>query len=266
MYNRPVLSGIPLAALCAALALAAPPLPSFQGRWIDLTYAFDEKTIYWPTEKGFAHEKVFDGLTAQGYYYSAHRFSAAEHGGTHMDAPIHFYRGRRSLDEVPLEQLIGPAVLVDVSAACAENRDYQVQIDDLRRWEARWGPIPNGAIVLLRTGFGRFWPDRERYLGTSETGSKAVSRLHFPGLRADAAKWLLQRRSIKAVGIDTASIDHGPSKKFDAHVALFEANVPVFENVAALEQLPAAGFQVVALPMKIRGGSGGPLRIVALVR
>lgn len=243
--------------LAVSLAFAAAP-----ARWIDLTHPFDEKTIYWPTETGFKHEKGFEGVTEKGYFYSAHRFSAAEHGGTHMDAPIHFYRGRLAVDEVPLDQLIGPAVVVDVREQCRLNPDYEVQIEDFRQWERRWKELPAGSIVLLRTGFGLQWPYRKRYLGTDERGPKALPKLHFPGLHPKAAQWLV-RRGVKAVGIDTASIDHGPSDRFEAHITLFAANIPAFENLAGLEQLPARGATVVALPMKIRGGSGAPLRIVA---
>ncbi|MBI4425039.1 MAG: cyclase family protein [Elusimicrobia bacterium] len=251
--------GFWLSWLLASTVFAVEP----KGGWVDLTYAFDESTIYWPTEKGFVHEKGFEGVTDKGYFYSAHRFSAAEHGGTHIDAPIHFYRGRDTVDAVPLERLIGPAAVIDASRPCAEDPDYQVQVEDLRRWEKRWGEIARDSIVLIRTGFGRHWPDRRRYLGTDERGPEAVRKLHFPGLHPKAAQWLVRQRGVKAVGIDTASIDHGPSERFETHVALFAANVPAFENVANLDQLPPKGALVVALPMKIRGGSGGPLRIVA---
>ncbi|MDX1407424.1 MAG: cyclase family protein, partial [Saprospiraceae bacterium] len=133
-------------------------------------------------------------------------------------------------------------------------------------WERNHGEIPEGAIVLLRTGFGRFWPDRLRYMGTDQRGPSAALMLHFPGLSPEAARWLVSERSIKAIGIDTPSIDFGRSSDFLAHRILFEKEIPVFENVANLEQLPVTGSYVVALPMKIRGGSGGPLRIVAFVR
>jgi kynurenine formamidase len=162
-------------------------------------------------------------------------------------------------------QLVGPAVAVDVSEACARDRDHEIAREELLAWEAAHGEIPRGAIVLLRTGFASRWPDRAAYLGTDERGPAAVASLHFPGLGADAARWLVEARAIRAVGIDTASIDRGTSTRFETHQALFAANVPAFENVAALDALPARGFRVVALPMKIRGGSGAPLRIVALV-
>ena len=237
-----------------------------EGRIIDLSYAFDSETVYWPTAQPFRLEKDFEGETEQGYYYSAYRYSAAEHGGTHIDAPVHFARGRYSTDKIPLEQLIGPAVVIDVTRQCERDRDYRITIEDFLLWERRQGRLPSGTIVLLRTGFGEHYPDRKRYLGTDERGSSAVPKLHFPGLHPDAARWLVTNRSIKAIGLDTASIDFGQSTKFESHRILFDKNIPAFENVANLDKLPLRGFAVIALPMKIRGGSGGPLRIIAVLR
>jgi kynurenine formamidase len=234
-------------------------------RVVDLTHPFDEQTIYWPTAEGFRLRVDVQGWTERGFYYEANSFSTAEHGGTHLDAPVHFAEGRRALDEIPPGELIGPGVVVDVSAACAADRDHLVSVAELEAWEARHGRIPERSIVLLSTGFARHWPDRERYLGTTERGPDAVAKLHFPGLAPEAARWLVEQRAIRAVGLDTASIDHGPSRTFEAHRVLAAANVPALENVAHLDQLPARDFEVIALPMKIRGGSGGPVRIVARV-
>ena len=233
---------------------------------IDLTYPFNQDTIYWPTEKGFVLEREAEGVTAKGYYYFANRFHAAEHGGTHIDAPRHFAKKGNTVDQIPLEQLIGRGVLIDLSEKCAHDRDYQIRIKDLREWERQFGEIPRRSIVFLKTSFGKYWPDRVRYMGTRETGLEAVKKLHFPGLHRDAAFWLVKKRNIKAVGIDTPSIDYGQSTFFETHVALFEENVPAFENLANLDLLPAKGFSVIALPMKIAGGSGGPTRIIALLR
>jgi len=257
---RASILGLAGVALCATLASG-----ELAGRIIDLTHAFDSETIFWPTEEGFVLEKGAEGVGEGGYYYAAHRFRTAEHGGTHIDAPIHFDENRWTLDEIPLDRLVGPAVLVDVSERCAVDPDHRVSVADFEAWEKQHGRIPSASIVLIRTGFGRFWPDRETYLGTDERGAPAVAKLHFPGLHPDAARWLIAERQIRAVGLDTASIDHGPSKQFETHRALFEANVPAFENLAGLEELPATGFTVVALPIKIRGGSGGPLRAIAIV-
>lgn len=235
------------------------------GAIVDLSYAFDLETVYWPTAEPFRLEKDFEGVTEQGFYYSAYRYSAAEHGGTHLDAPVHFAKGRHSADEIPLEQLLGTAIVIDVTKQCASNPDYRITTADLLNWEKAHGKIGTGTIVLLRTGFGKHYPDRKKYLGTAERGPAAVAQLHFPGLHPDTARWLVSNRSIKAIGLDTASIDFGQSTKFESHQILFDKNIPAFENVANLDKLPARGFSVIALPMKIKGGSGGPLRIIALL-
>lgn len=243
------------------MAQRAPVLPV--GRIVDLTHPFDAETVYWPTAEPFKLDTDFEGITDQGYFYSAYRYSAAEHGGTHLDAPVHFAKGRHTVDAIPLDQLMGSGIVIDVTAQCASNRDYQVNITDFQNWEKRNGRIKPGTIVFLRTGFGKRYPDRKSYLGTDERGAEAVAKLHFPGLDPAAARWLTQNRSIKAIGLDTASIDYGQSTLFESHRILFENNIPAFENVANLDQLPVKGFSVIALPMKIKGGSGGPLRIVA---
>lgn len=245
--------------------LGALPLtqPAEPGTWVDLTHPFDENTIYWPTAEGFRLKIDAAGTTEKGYYYEANSFCSAEHGGTHLDAPIHFAEGKWTADQIPLERLMGYAAVIDVSKKALKDRDYQVTVADFEAWEKAHGTLPNGAIVLLRTGYGKFWPDRKNYMGTDERGPQAVAKLHFPGLHPEAAKWLVNKRDIYAIGLDTPSIDYGQSTHFQSHVILFEKNIPAFENVANLENLPAKGAWVIALPMHIRNGSGGPLRIIA---
>jgi kynurenine formamidase len=235
------------------------------GRVVDLTYAFDANTVYWPTAEQFKLETDFEGMTDKGYFYSAYRYSAAEHGGTHLDSPVHFAKGQHTVDQIPLEQLMGTAIVVDVADKAAANADYLVSVADIENWEKRNGKIAPGTIVLLRTGYGKYYPDRKKYMGTDERGAEAVAKLHFPGLDPAAARWLTENRAIKAIGLDTASIDYGQSTLFESHRILFAKNVPAFENVANLDQLPLKGFSVIALPMKIKGGSGGPLRIIAVL-
>jgi len=255
----------------ATLSACAPGAPDYTavfdgsaGRWIDLTHAFSESTIYWPTDTaGFDLQQLEYGPTPGGWFYASYAFSSAEHGGTHIDAPVHFAEGRLTTDEIPLSALIGPAAVVDVSDRA--DPDYLIGVGDLMAWEAEHGEIPDGAILLLRTGWGARWNDRTAYLGTSLTGAAAVAELHFPGLSAEAAEWLVANRGVVAVGIDTPSIDRGQSTDFRAHVILYSENISGFENVANLDLLPETGSFVVALPMKIEGGSGGPLRIVAFV-
>jgi kynurenine formamidase len=252
--------------LAGALA-CAPGEPDLlrTGRWIDLTHDFSSETIYWPTGKPFSLEVVSAGRTPAGYYYAANNFSAAEHGGTHLDAPVHFAEGKWTTDQIPLDRLIGNAMVVDVLKQADSSADYRVDVAALTTWERNNRRIPEAAIVLFRTGWSRRWPDRAAYLGTARTGAAAVAELHFPGIDSAAARWLVDERKVRAVGIDTPSIDAGQSRTFPAHQILAAANVPAFENLTNLDQLPETGSFVIALPMKIRGGSGGPLRIVAVV-
>jgi kynurenine formamidase len=232
-------------------------------RFVDLTYPFDASTLYWPTStSGFVLDQVAHGHTPGGYFYASNSFRAPEHGGTHLDAPVHFAEHGLTADAVPIERLIAPAVVIDVASAAAKDADYLVTRADLEGFERAHGNIAKGTIVLLRAGWGSRWPDRLRYLGDDKPGD--ASHLHFPGLGEDAARALVARQ-VAAVGIDTASIDRGQSKDFIAHQVLLGASVPVFENVASMDALPMKGALVIALPMKIRDGSGGPLRIVALL-
>ncbi|SLM47989.1 Cyclase family protein [Nitrospira japonica] len=268
-YPTGLMLGLGMYAMMSVACAEHPPQPPFsalpQSRLVDLTHPFGSETIVWPTEQDIKvivqHAEDMPG----GYYYASNRLELPEHGGTHMDAPIHFARGTQTLDQIPIDRLVGGAVRIDVADQCANDRDYRVEIRDLERWESRHGRIPVHAIVLLDTGFGRLWPARQQYLGTELRGAEGVDALHFPGLHPDAAVWLVRERQVKAVGIDTASIDYGRSTKFETHVALLSHNVPVFENLADLSGLPNHGFDVIALPMKIAGGTGGPLRIIAIV-
>jgi kynurenine formamidase len=254
-----------LAAGAAACARPQPP-PTFPaGALVDLSHDYGDETVFWPTAEAFKLEKVADGMTPQGYYYAANNFATSEHGGTHIDAPVHFAKGHRSVDQIPIDQLIGDAIVVDVTASCGSNPDYRVTTEDFTAWEKSHGQIPDGAIVLLRTGYARFWPDAAKYLGTAERGEAAVAKLHFPGLHPDAAKWLTESRRIKAIGLDTASIDYGQSTLYESHRILYEHDIPAFENLATLDRLPAKGATIVALPMKIKGGSGAPLRAIAIL-
>lgn len=232
---------------------------------IDLSHDYSEETVYWVTEEGFKLDTAFKGITEKGYYYTANSFRSAEHGGTHLDAPIHFAEGRQSVDEIPLEKLVGPAIKIDISSKAANLPDYLISVEDLLSWEKEHGQIPDNSIVLLYTAHSKYYPDLIEYLGTDHKGPDAIKELHFPGLSPEAAEWIVKNRSINAIGIDTPSIDYGQSALFESHVSLLSENIPVFENLASLEQLPASGFEVIALPMKIKKGSGGPLRIIAIL-
>lgn len=235
------------------------------GEIVDLSHTYDSQTIYWPTAEGFQLRRDADGVTPAGYYYAANSFFTSEHGGTHIDAPVHFAEGHQTVDEIPLDRLIGPAVVIDVTQQSERDADYQVTTDDFQRFEQDYGAIPPDSIVLLKTGFSRRWPGAERYLGTNLRGDEGARNLHFPGLHPEAARWIVANRPIRAIGIDTASIDYGRSTMFESHRVLYDRDIPAFENLTALDRLPATGAYVIALPMKIGGGSGAPLRAVAVL-
>jgi kynurenine formamidase len=236
-----------------------------KSQWIDLTHQFDRNSVYWPTNIPFTHDTVSYGITSQGYFYSSFKFEAEEHGGTHFDAPIHFGANKSTIEKVPLSQLKGPGVVVNVTEKALNDPDYLISTNDFQAWEERHGRIPDGAIVLVFTGHGQYYLNREKYLGTNLTGPEAVPQLHFPGLSPEAALWLAENRKINAIGLDTPSIDYGQSSDFKAHRILCAHDLTIYENVANLDQLPEKGSFIVALPMKIAGGSGSPLRIVAII-
>jgi len=233
-------------------------------QWVDLTYSFDSTTLYWPNNQtGFVHTTDADGITPLGYFYSSYSICTPEHGGTHLDAPIHFAKDKLTIDQIPLTSLTGNAIVIDVSENALKNKDYLIQVSDIEAWEKKNGQIDKNTIVLFRTGYGQFYPDREKYFGTALKGLEAIPLLHFPGIDPVTTQWLVEKRNIKALGLDTPSMDYGQSKDFQTHRILLDKNKPGFENVANLDKLPAKGIYVVALPMKIGKGSGGPLRIIA---
>jgi len=247
---------------CAAWLATASGQVIDESKLIDLTYPFNEKTVYWPNAKGFRHQKDMWKIAPGGYWYAAGEFASAEHGGTHLDGPIHFGRGMTTMDKIPIRRLVGPALVIDVTAATAKSRDYRVNAGDIMNWEQKHGAIGAGTIVLFRTGWGKYWPDPKQYLGSDVPGD--VDHLHFPGISKEAAE-LLVKRKVDGTGIDTASIDYGPSKDFIAHQVLNKADIYCLENVANIERLPARGATLIALPMKIEDGSGGPARIIAIL-
>jgi kynurenine formamidase len=232
-------------------------------RLVDLTYQFDESTHAWPGNKPFSRERTAWGETSGGYWYASGEFSMSEHAGTHMDAPIHFARDQASVDKIPLDRLLGPAVVVDARKQAAENRDYRLTREDLRQWEAAYGRVPAGSLLFMLTGWGASWTDRERYFGSSAPTDPAT--LHFPAFSREAVEFLVVERAIRGIGIDTASVDYGPSRDFPVHQLLNGAGLYALENVAQLDQVPPTGATIIALPLKIRGGSGGPVRIIALL-
>jgi kynurenine formamidase len=262
------------AAIVAGATMARSPDASANGsaqgpdlskaRIVDLTHAYSSRTLYWPTSpRKFVLDKLSYGRVEGGWFYAANSFCTPEHGGTHLDAPIHFGEGKYTADQIPLERLIGPAVVIDVTASAVKDRDYRMTRDDVLAFEGKHGRIAQGTIVLARTDWSRHWPDAKAYLGDDTPGD--ASKLSFPSYGEAAARLLVEERRVGALGIDTASNDYGKSKDFIVHRIAAEKNVPGLENLTNLDRLPPRGATVIALPIKIEGGSGGPVRVVALL-
>ena len=236
------------------------------GKLLEMTYPFDENAIYWPTAEPFKLEKLDWGVGEGGWWYASNNYSAAEHGGTHVDAPIHFYDKGKTIDQIPLHDWIGPAVKIDVVSECLNNRDYLLTVGDIKEWEEKHGIIPNNAWVLMYTGIDtKFYPDKKQVLGTAKTGEDALPELSFPGFSAEAAEFLVNKRNIKGLGLDTPSIDYGKSKDFMVHRICFKANKLAIENIANLDKLPARGAILYAIPMLIKDGTGAPARVFAVL-
>lgn len=272
MARRGMTFAGPMLAVAVAVGVAiamtgrdeAPRDPLAGMRIVELSHDFGPDTIFWPTAPmRFELAPVSLGDVPGGWFYSAFTFSGPEHGGTHLDAPYHFSETGDAAEAVPLSRLVAPAAVIDISAKAAADPDYRLAPEDVAAFEAAHGRIVDGSIVLVRTGWSTRWPDTKAYLGDDRPGH--AEALHFPSFGEAAARLLVEERAAAALGIDTASTDYGRSEDFPVHRLMAAANVPGFENLTGLEALPPTGAVVIALPMKIAGGSGGPLRAVALV-
>lgn len=246
--------------------LASSCAHDFKEKLLDMTYPYDENTIYWPTAKPFKLEKVSWGISEGGWWYASNEYSASEHGGTHVDAPIHFAENGRTIEQIPLEEWIGPAVKIDVTGKCEKNRDYLLSFDDIKGWERKYGKIPDNAWVIMYTGIGtKFYPDKKKILGTDKTGEEALPELSFPGFSPESVEFLIKERNIAGIAIDTPSIDRGKSKDFKVHQILCGAGKLALENIASLDKLPSSGAMLYVIPMPIKEGTGAPARVFAIL-
>ncbi|XP_015928189.1 isatin hydrolase [Parasteatoda tepidariorum] len=227
---------------------------------VDLTHVFDNTTLYWVTEPSLVLNVTYNGtLPDKNIWYQKDQIYGATHGGTHMDAPCHFAKGRWCVSDIPLERLVVPAVVVDVSQEV--NSDSHLTKDLLLAWEDIHGQIPDNSLLLVYTGWSKYWPDRLNYTGTEE---KNISALKFPSIKAEAAEWLVAKRKVVGVGIDTMSVDI-PNERPSTHVALMTNNIYGLENVNNLDQLPPTGAMVYVMPMKLKSASGAPCRLLAQI-
>ncbi len=273
MRHRKIVGAIIL--FCLVVFVSCKPVPSSESTTpiglsakvvLDMTYAFGDSSIYWPTGKNFEAKPMFWGKNEEGWWYASNNYSANEHGGTHVDAPIHFYEQGKTIDQIALTNWFGPVVKIDVTEACEDNRDYRLTVADIQKFEEAYGPIPKGAWVVMYTGIGtRYYPDRKKVLGTDKRGPEAVALLSFPGFSKESVDYLLKHREIIGIAIDTPSIDYGKSTDFPVHKALFGAGKLAIENIAKLDKLPDVGATLYAVPMLIEKGTGAPARIFAVL-
>jgi kynurenine formamidase len=232
-------------------------ISSGKTRVLDLSYAISDKLVPWPGDEKFFEAKVNATVEKNGYFTRS--FWMLEHYGTHLDAPAHFPPGKATVDQIPVKQLFGPAVVIDVRAESGQDADYQLSPTRVEEWEKRHARIPEGAIVLLRTGWSSRWPDVQKYRNQDAKG-----KMHFPGFSAEAAKLLIGRK-VSGLGCDTLSIDYGASEDFAVHHLSLGAGLYHLENLADLSDLPETGAFLVVAPIKLEGGSGGPVRVFALL-
>ena len=226
-------------------------------RVIDLSYAINDKLVRWPGDEKVFEAEVHASVEKDGYFTRS--FWMLEHYGTHLDAPVHFPPGKTTVDQIPVKQLFGPAVVLDISAEGAKDADYQLPAARVAEWEKRHGQIPEDSVVLLRTGWSARWPDAQKY-----RNQDALGRMHFPGFSVEAAKLLIERK-VGGLGCDSMSVDYGASADFAVHHLALGSGLYHLENLADLSALPETGAFLVVAPIKLEGGSGGPVRVFALL-
>jgi kynurenine formamidase len=275
MRYRILFGSAAILALGAWSVRSAPPTPTaalegvpkgtladlFEGRSkiVDLTWTLNDKSPYWPAEN-YQPFKLTTIATLEKNGVLSKSLSFPEHLGTHLDAPNHFEKAQPSVERLTAEQLFAPGVVIDVSLPVESDADYRVTVADIEEWEKHHGRISDGAVVLLRTGWGRHWTNFDRYKNQDVRG-----KMHFPGYSAEAARWLVEKRNVRGVGIDTLSVDYGMSTDFAVHHVINGAGRYGLENVAQLDKLPARGFGLIIAPIKVEAGTGGPTRIFAVL-
>ncbi len=226
-------------------------------RVLDLAYAISDKLVSWPGDERCFEASVNATVERDGYFTRS--FWMLEHYGTHLDAPIHFPPGRTPIDQIPPQRFFGMAMVFDVRAESAADADYELPARRIGEWEERNGQIPAGAIALLRTGWASRWPDARRYRNQDEAG-----KMHFPGFSVEAVERLIDRK-VSGLGCDTMSVDRGASEEYAVHRLALGAGLYHLENLSDLSELPENGAFLVVAPIKLEGGSGGPVRVFALL-
>jgi kynurenine formamidase len=231
-------------------------IPTGKTHIVDLSYAINDKLVPWPGDARWFEARTNATVEKNGYFTRS--FWMLEHYGTHLDAPIHFPPGTITVDQIPAKQLFGPAVILDVRAEGVKDADYQVPATRVEQWEKAHGRIAEGSIVLVRTGWASRWPDAQKYRNQDAQG-----RMHFPGFSAETVKLLIERK-VSGIGCDTMSADYGASQDFAVHHLALGAGLYHLENLRDLSAVPEAGAYLIVAPIKLEGGSGGPVRVFAI--
>ena len=261
LTRRGLLGGAVVAAVGASVAGTGPVLAQTRrmprhSRVVDLTHAFTPEFPTFFGTPGIALKKLKD-FKADGF--NVNEWTLLEHAGTHIDAPIHFAATGAGPAELPVDQLVVPLAVVNVAEKAKANADYQMSLADVAVWERRHGRIPRGACVAMNSGWDSL-VSSPRYVGKDAAGA-----FHFPGVHPEAAEFLMKERSVVGLAVDTLSLDFGASKDFKTHYAWLPSGRWGLENVAGLGGVPARGATLVVGAPKVRGASGGPVRLLALV-
>jgi len=249
-----------LALLLFAQHKTAMPDQSAYRTVVDLTHNLNDHSPNWEgTEPSPFSARELGNIERDGYYSRV--FTTQEHYGTHLDAPAHFARDMWTVDQIPAERLVRPLIVLNVRSKASGHPDYEVSVQDIAEWESQNGEIPSGAVVMAYTGWEDRWNSPKAYRNAGADG-----QMHFPGFSLEAATFLVKTRSAVALGIDTLSIDPGASKTYPVHQFDAKESVYQLENVANLGLVPSMGATVVVAPIKLENGSGGPARVLALVK
>ena len=226
---------------------------------IDLTHSLNHRCPNWEgTEESPFRAQELGNIERDGYF--SRIFSTQEHYGTHLDAPAHFAEGAWTVEQIPAERLVRPAVVLDVRERTKDDADYAVTADDLAEWEHRHGQVSSGAVVFAYTGWEDRWTNPREFRNELSDGLT-----HYPGYSLEAAEFLVKSRGVVGLGIDTMSVDIGATTTYPVHVFTSKANLYHLENVANLSKVPASGATIVVAPIKLEKGSGGPVRLFALL-
>nr|XP_034317591.1 isatin hydrolase isoform X3 [Crassostrea gigas] len=248
--------------LCVFFLTASIALVQAAPRIVDLSHRQDGNSLTWPGNPSYNFTQLFRGFAElYGFWYENNHFAMPEHMGTHIDAPVHTTQGMWKTDQIPIEKLYGPGVIINVKEKVKSNPDYRVTVDDLLMWEKKYGEMPRRAVAIMNSGWSSKYPNITLVFGSPKPSNE--SSFHFPSWHEDAVTWLINKRQINAVGVDTPSTDYGMSSTFPCHTILGKNRVVGMENVANLDNVPESGSTIYIPVLNIADGSGGPARVFA---